>query len=219
MELVHVPTTTRTAERDPWVGTASTEGTQEAWNGLGELRPVLRSFLARRCACPSEIDDVIQETLIRAARYRDSLSDRTRLRGWTVRIAANVLADQLRRRASRERRQAEAPPEFEELPSSQHAPAEVGEYVRLRLGGWEVEKDMALRYLGEEFLALGRDDRLVLGSFYSGAMSCRETAELCGISKQLVRVRLFRARRRLLKAMRRRLSFEGPRPAIMEEWK
>jgi DNA-directed RNA polymerase specialized sigma24 family protein len=68
------------------------------WSGLEELRPSLQRLLARRCRDAAELDDVVQETLLRAARYRAKLSERERLRGWAMRIAINVLRDRVRRR-------------------------------------------------------------------------------------------------------------------------
>ena len=66
------------------------------WGELEDLRPALRSFLARRCRDESELDDVVQETLLRAARYRGSLTRSGSLRPWALRIAANVLCDRVR---------------------------------------------------------------------------------------------------------------------------
>src|SRR5262249_2916342 len=50
------------------------------WYGLEELRPLLRNFLRRHCRDGFELEDVVQETLLRAARYRGSLSDSRNLR-------------------------------------------------------------------------------------------------------------------------------------------
>ena len=69
------------------------------WRGLAELEPQVRAFARRRCRDMHELDDVVQETLLRAARYRRGLTDETRLKSWTLRIAANVMRDRLDREA------------------------------------------------------------------------------------------------------------------------
>ena len=75
------------------------------WRGLERLEDDLRAYLCRRCRDQSEMDDVVQETLLRAARYRRSLCDPAKLRGWAMRIAANVLRDHVRRECRMQRRE------------------------------------------------------------------------------------------------------------------
>jgi DNA-directed RNA polymerase specialized sigma24 family protein len=67
-----------------------------AWEGLEELRDGLRAFLVRQCPDENEIEDVIQETFLRAARYRRRRPVQS-LRPWALRIALNVLANARRR--------------------------------------------------------------------------------------------------------------------------
>jgi len=164
---------------------------------------MLRSLLSRHCADPNEVEDVIHETYLRAVRYRSNLSEGGSLKSWATRIALNVLYDRKRRR-KRFRSVAEdgaldvaAPPSSDE----QDEPV-------YRIGRWELEKDAALRAIEQALGGLRADDRRVLDSFYRGAQSCRETASECDIPAHLVKVRLFRARRRLLRTIRRRLALE-----------
>jgi len=175
-----------------------------AWSGLECLREDLQRFLVRRCRDDSEVDDVVQETLLRAARYRRGLRDRQRLKGWAMRIAGNVLADHVRR-DQRDRRRG-----VDELVDSLEAPTEeVDVDVWVQCGSWLVEKSEALALLEGELADLRPEDRLVLTSFYGGRQSCRDTAMECGIPGDLVKARLFRARRRLLRALRRRFSLDA----------
>jgi RNA polymerase sigma-70 factor (ECF subfamily) len=55
-------------------------------------------------------DDVVQETLLRAWRAKDSLGDPERLRPWLYRIATNVCLDELKRRPRRLLASDAAPP-------------------------------------------------------------------------------------------------------------
>lgn len=53
--------------------------------------------------------DLTQETVLRAWKHRDSLSDATSARAWLLKIASNVWKDQLRNK-NRERRELLEPP-------------------------------------------------------------------------------------------------------------
>jgi RNA polymerase sigma factor (sigma-70 family) len=173
----------------------------ERWLGLEELRPALRRFLIMRCPDENEVEDVIQESLLRAARYRRGLARPDRLRSWVMRIAANVLHD--RRREAARMGAIELDEESEEAPPSREPAPGRGEHdVWLDIGGESVEREQALCLLAEAFPLLCGTDRSVLRSYYCGEQSCASTAVECGMSPSLVKVRLFRARRRLERRVR-----------------
>ena len=100
-------------------------------------------------------------------------------------------------------------------PDLARRPGDFGEDVLVRVGPTSVDRRVALAKLGEVFGELRADDRAVLSSYYGGAQSCAETACECGIPSPLVKVRLFRARRRLMRALRRRLL---GLPESQREW-
>lgn len=172
---------------------------ERTWHGLEELREVLRCFLRRHSRDDNEIDDVVQETFVRAARHRARLCEPRRLRSWTMRIALNVLAD-IRRRDQRFSGERE--------PEDALAVLAVREEPRaaVRVGDVEVERDLLLGHLGEAKGSLRPEDRRLLDSFYAGEGSCARTGLECGIPAHLVKVRLFRARQRLLRVLRQRLA-------------
>lgn len=175
------------------------------WSGLEELRPMLRRFLRRRCRDENEVEDMIQETLIRAARYRRHLAHRDRLRSWALQIAANVFRDHMRRSVRRPTvgGQDEV---LDLLPGGEHPPGELLDGDLLELGGNEFDKQFVLRTLAGAMEGLFDRDQLVLSSYYGGGQSTAATATICGIRPELVKVRLFRARRRLERAVLQRLA-------------
>lgn len=175
-----------------------------SWQGLADLRGGLRSVLMRRLPDENEVEDVIQETYLRAVRYRGRLQDSRRLRSWTTRIALNVLSDKKRR----EGRFLATDPADQVLERDADGGAPAAQEPALNLGRWELGRERALALLARARTRLRESDRRVLDSFYGGAGSCRATAEECGIPAHLVKVRLFRARRRLSRAMRRELVRE-----------
>jgi RNA polymerase sigma-70 factor (ECF subfamily) len=179
--------------------------TLESWAGLEDLRPVLRTYLARRCRDESEIDDITQEALLRAARYRGSLNDPARLRAWVIRIAANCLRDHLRREGRLPRGDA-SEEVFDRIEGREDVPGEISEELQLFLNGESVERELALRHVLGAMRRLRNEDQVVLDSYYQGQHSCSETARVCHVAPDLVKCRLFRARRRLRRTLRVRLG-------------
>ena len=166
------------------------------WRGLEELRPVVLRFLSRRCRDDHEAEDLAQETLLRAARYRYSGGQRGRLSSWLVQIAANVLHDHARREGRGPRASAgEDLMDLVEDPRPE--PGDSGLEGAVSLGGEQVDVEDALRHLQAAFTRLLERDRAVLSAYYGADECTRVAAAECGIRPGLVKVRLFRARRRL----------------------
>jgi RNA polymerase sigma-70 factor (ECF subfamily) len=61
----------------------------------------LARFLAGAGADPGEVDDLVQETFIRAFRSLDGWRQEAAFRSWVLSIASNLLKDQYRRRRGR----------------------------------------------------------------------------------------------------------------------
>lgn len=181
----------------------------EDWSGLEELRSGLRGFLSSHCYDENEIDDVIQETLFRAARYRVRLANGERLRSWAIRISLNVLYD-TRRRTARAQGASDSEEILGKAISSDLGPEDCVEEPVFPFERWTLGKEEALAHLGAAVGELREADRQVLGAFYGGGESCRETGVVCCIPAHLVKVRLFRARQRLAAALRRRIALGKP---------
>lgn len=178
--------------------------TPTSWHGLEDLRPVVVRYLLRRCRDESEADDLAQETLVRAARYRHRQRDH--LRPWLVQIAANVFRDHV----GRVRRG----PAFtgDDLllesaaqgPEIATAPVDPGETIDV--DGEAVDEELLLRDLRAAVEELRASDRAVITGYYGAGLSTAALAGRCGISPSLVKVRLFRVRRRLERTLRERAS-------------
>lgn len=183
------------------------QDTQEpTWSGLEELRPLVTSFARRRCHDQAEAEDVVQEALLRAACYRPSLEEPERLRAWVLRIAANVHRDWRRR----EVRYIHAENQEEWMHTLEGREGDGAQCVneRYRLGEFSVDEDEVLGQLPAALRELRSEDREALEFFYRGRESCLDLAQRLSISRSLAKVRVFRARKRLGKLLRKRLSLK-----------
>jgi RNA polymerase sigma-70 factor (ECF subfamily) len=68
---------------------------------MAPLRAGIRLHCYRMLGSSHDGDDVVQETMLRAWRAKDSLEDDALLKPWIYRIATNVCLDELRRRPKR----------------------------------------------------------------------------------------------------------------------
>jgi RNA polymerase sigma-70 factor (ECF subfamily) len=170
------------------------------WRGLSDLEGDLRAFLGRRCRDESELDDVVQETFLRAARFRSSVQDSRNLRGWTMRIGGNVLRDRQRRESRMPRQAVAGALELDELHDARDALDEdSGRPVRM--GDRWVGLHEAAQLLRAAMERLCEHDRTVLDAYYGRGASTAAVALEMGLPRELVKVRLFRARRRLLRRL------------------
>lgn len=186
---------------------------RESWNGLEELRADVRAALARHACRGAELDDVVQEALLRAARYRGSLTDVERLRAWVIRIALNVMRDHLRRDLRLPRIE-ESEDVFARTEGREAIPGEDSEDESLEAEGVVFDRAYVLRHLDEALSELPRMDQRVLGAWYAPPGDLRALHVRESMS-DLAKVRAFRARNRLTRLLRRRLALDvvDPREA------
>jgi DNA-directed RNA polymerase specialized sigma24 family protein len=168
------------------------------WDGLEEHAPALRAWLGGHCRDANQADDLAQEALVRAARFRTKVHDERNLRGWILRIGSSVLRDQLRREGRLQRIDG-ADDLLERHESREPEPGGWHEDQLSFLEGQTVDR---AQLMAEVDLALAEAeelDRRVLARLY-GAGLCRECPD-SGADEALSLVRrkerLWRARQRL----------------------
>ena len=166
------------------------------WEGIEELRGGLERKVSRWSRDKSEIDDVVQETMIRAARYRSSLRDSDRMDSWMGRIAWNVLKS-LR---GREARRPISVLENVQLDSNEgREPDPLIELVEevLWVRGVEVERARLASLLEGAIRALPELEKRMVDAAYKGQMSPCAISEKFGVRRVLVKSRLYRIRQKL----------------------
>ncbi|MEU6180737.1 RNA polymerase sigma factor [Streptomyces coeruleorubidus] len=162
--------------------TAAQSGDRQALDELvaGWL-PLVYNIVGRALNGHADVDDVVQETMLRAVANLGSLRDPDSFRSWLVAIAMRQIRDRARRRT---------PDPLEEAAASDFSELTV---LRLQLEGQRREVAEAVRWLDDE-------DRQLLSLWWlevAGELTRRELAAAVGITRQHAAVRVQRMKERL----------------------
>ncbi|MDX3456052.1 sigma-70 family RNA polymerase sigma factor [Streptomyces sp. ME02-8801-2C] len=146
--------------------------------------PLVYNIVGRALNGHADVDDVVQETMLRAVENLGSLRDPDSFRSWLVAIAMRQIRDRARRRTTDTLRDgtADDAADFAELT-----------VLRLQLEGQRREVAEAVRWLDGE-------DRELLSLWWlevAGELTRRELAAAVGISRQHAAVRVQRMKERL----------------------
>lgn len=136
----------------------------------------------------ADAEDVAQEALLRAYKSFDRLRDRSRFRGWLVRISFRLALDRLRSAKRREQRDT-----MWAKPSN--APAPVTAEDVAASNQFQAHLDRALEELPERL-------RLVLLLSAMDGYTIEEIASMIGVPLGTVKSRIFIARKKLAEKLR-----------------
>ncbi|MFF7392696.1 sigma-70 family RNA polymerase sigma factor [Streptomyces scabiei] len=146
--------------------------------------PLVYNIVGRALNGHADVDDVVQDTMLRAVGNLDTLRDPDSFRSWLVAIAMRQIRDRARRRTADQLddHDAQGAADFAELT-----------VLRLQLEGQRKEVAEAVRWLDDE-------DRQLLSLWWlevAGELTRRELAAAVGISRQHAAVRVQRMKARL----------------------
>jgi RNA polymerase sigma factor (sigma-70 family) len=147
--------------------------------------PLVYNIVGRAMNGHPDVDDVVQETMLRAIRRIGDLREPESFRSWLVAIAMRQVRDSYRERL------AQAPAAQSEVPSPDFADLSV---ARLGLSGQRRETARATQWLDDE-------DRPVLALWWqeaAGELSRAELAEALGLPPAHAAVRVARMKERLV---------------------
>nr|WP_324290022.1 sigma-70 family RNA polymerase sigma factor [Pyxidicoccus sp. MSG2] len=176
-----------------WVLRAS-RGEASAYSELyRRSRPMVARLVAGFAPLdPDEVEDVIQETFVRAFRALPRLKEVGAFEAWLLSIARNRARTRLERKSSTRRLEDDvADPEPDSVP---HIPEAL-----------QLERDIEVvrRLIAE--LPEGEEKRTVQLFYIEGELSAREIAEKLGVGKSAVTMRLERFRSRIKRELLRRV--------------
>lgn len=177
------------------------------WRGLIELRPDVERALVGHCRDKSELDDLVQETMLRAARFRGSLTDAACLRPWLLRIALNVLRDHVRREC-RLKRVESAEECLIDVEGRERAPGHTESAPQIAIGAQRFEREDLLQLLDELLLELDGGERELFEAYYKRGMGCHGAAQQLRINTDTIKMRLYRLRKKLRRELQRRSMLE-----------
>ncbi|MER5834124.1 sigma-70 family RNA polymerase sigma factor [Streptomyces sp. NPDC002130] len=183
------------------VVTAAQAGDRRALDELvaGWL-PLVYNIVGRALNGHADVDDVVQETMLRAVDNLGSLRDPDSFRSWLVAIAMRQIRDRARRKT---------PDRLEEAAASDFAELTV---LRLQLEGQRREVAEAVRWLDDE-------DRHLLSLWWlevAGELTRRELAAAVGITRQHAAVRVQRMKERLETSRGIVRALDGACPGLRE---
>ncbi len=185
------------------------------------LRGGLRLHCYRMLGCSHDGDDLVQETLLRAWRAKDSLDDPVRLRPWLYRIATNACLDELKRRPRRAyptdagpaavdpglppATAIEEPVWLEPMPNTWLAGADVGSGPGDPAARYSLKESVALAFVAAlSILSPVQRATLLLRDVVG--LSAEETAGALGVNVGAANSALFRARQ----TVEEKLGGRGP---------
>jgi RNA polymerase sigma factor (sigma-70 family) len=145
------------------------------------FNPIL-GYVLRRCDCPEDAADVVAETFAIAWRRMDDIPPGEQARLWLYGVARKVLANH-RRGAVRRQHLSDAL--AAETAVHYHRSAE----------------DSAETTIGRVFRTLPEDERELLSLVAWEGLDNGEIAKVLGCTRNAVRIRLYRARKRLAQAL------------------
>ncbi len=177
----------------------------DGWATIAEHREAVVTFLERRCRDVHQAEDLAHDTLLRASRYAAAMARVLRPRSWLVQIAANVQRDAARQEARMQLRPF-TDPVFHNVSGTEPIPGDSGSATSYTIHGRAVDRDELVDCVHEVWGGLLERDRTVLEAYYRDGGSTGGAAEAVSVEPTLVKVRLFRARRRLESELRRRVA-------------
>jgi RNA polymerase sigma-70 factor (ECF subfamily) len=184
---------------EPELITRARGGDASAFNELVlAYRKRILGIISRLIARPEDVEDVAQEVFVRLYYSLDQLRTPEMFEPWLYRLTVNASYDYLRRAKRRgESRMAD-------LSEQQVMMADA------RAGGRqdseERQKSRTREFMEALFRHVSEEDRLLLTLKEVEGLSLKELEPVYGVNENALKVRLFRARQRVLKAYKTALA-------------
>lgn len=169
------------------------EGQAEAFNKvvLAYRRRVL-GIVSRLIGRPEDVEDVAQEVFVRLYNSFDQLRTPDVFDAWLYRLAMNAAYDYLRRHKRRA--------ELRMADMSEQQVAAADSNASGKAHSDEGQKTRVREFMEALFRDVSEKDRVLLTMKEVEGLSLKELEAIYGVSENVLKVRLFRARQRVLRA-------------------
>ncbi|MEZ5399143.1 MAG: sigma-70 family RNA polymerase sigma factor [Bryobacteraceae bacterium] len=172
------------------------QGDDAAFNEIVRVyRKRILGTISRLIGRPEDVEDVAQEVFVRLYYSLDQLRSAEVFEPWLYRLTVNAAYDYLRKRKRRQESR------MSDLSEQQVVLADAAQSGRVdsdRRQAAEV-RDFVQALLGE----VSEDDQILLTLKEVEGLSLKELEAIYGVNENALKVRLFRARQRVLKAYER----------------
>ncbi len=148
--------------------------------------------ISRLIGHPEDVEDVAQEVFVRLYYSLDQLRSAEVFEPWLYRLTVNASYDYLRRRKRR--------PESRMADLSEQQVTMADSVAGGRQDENEREKGRVREFVDALFRHVSEDDRLLLTLKEVEGLSLKELGQIYKVNENALKVRLFRARQRVLKA-------------------
>lgn len=179
------------------------EGQAEAFNKivLAYRRRVLAT-ISRLIGRPEDVEDVAQEVFVRLYHSLDQLRTAEVFDAWLYRLAMNAAYDYLRRHRRRG--------ELRMADMSEQQVAAADSEASGKAHSDEHHKAKVRDFMEAVFQGVSDKDRLLLTMKEVEGLSLKELEQIYGVSENVLKVRLFRARQRVLRAFNAQSAVTPP---------
>ncbi len=151
--------------------------------------------IARLIGRPEDVEDVGQEVFVRLYFSLDQLRSPEVFEPWLYRLTVNAAYDYLRK----QKRRTEA--RMADLSEQQVVMADAAEGTRV--SGDETQQAKTREFVQSLLAEVSEDDRILLTLKEIEGLSLKELEAVYGVNENALKVRLFRARKRVIRAFQR----------------
>jgi len=139
----------------------------------------------RICGNHEEAEELAQDSFLKAYRSLKSFKMKSSFSTWLYRIVYNTTISQLRAKKKG-------------ILSLEDFPADATDFIGTNTSEEEAEKEYRNSLVNFALQKISEDERGLISLYYYDEMSTDEISEVTGISKSNIKVKLFRARQKML---------------------
>lgn len=142
----------------------------------------------RICCNHEEAEEISQDSFLKAYRALGSFKRKSSFSTWLYRIVYNTAISQVRAKRR-------------EVLSLEDFPADAADFIGTGTTEEEAENEYRRSLLNFAFQKISDEERSLITLHYYEEMSTEELSEVTGISKSYIKVKLFRARQKMLQVI------------------
>jgi len=139
----------------------------------------------RICCNREEAEEIAQDSFLKAYRALGSFQRKSSFSTWLYRIVYNTAVSYVRIKKK-------------DILSLEDFPADATDFIGTCTSEEEAESEYRRSLINFAFQKIGEEDRSLITLHYYEEMSTEEISEVTGISKSNIKVKLFRARQKML---------------------